>query len=129
VSATVQLARSSDTGADARNQAQLWAAASASVIVLLCLIWWASWHQDAILKIVHPYRVTRINLAEGTMDLVHGNRSYVVHCAEHCRNFTVGGFYGMKDAGAVLQHSQAGQVISFPIVEEETTFDVTGGHG
>lgn len=63
------------------------------------------------------------------MDLLHGKRSYVVRCAEHCGDFKVGGFYGMKDAGAVLQHSQAGQVISFPIVEEDTTFDVTGGHG
>ncbi|HVO59727.1 MAG TPA: hypothetical protein VMT53_02260 [Terriglobales bacterium] len=63
------------------------------------------------------------------MDLVHGTHSYVVRCAEHCRDFKVGGLYGMKDAGAALQHSQAGQTISFPIIEEQTTFDVTGGHG
>jgi len=129
VSASVQLGTSSETGGSAGKPTHLWAAASASAIVLLSLMFWASWYRDGIVNIVHPYRVTRINISEGTMYLVHGNRSYVVRCADHCSNFKVGGLYGMKDAGAVLQHSQAGQLISFPIVEEQTTFDVTGGHG
>jgi hypothetical protein len=63
------------------------------------------------------------------MNLVHGNHSYVVRCAEHCTEFKNGSFYRMDDAGAALQYTHAGQTISLPIIEEQTTFDVTGGHG
>jgi hypothetical protein len=53
----------------------------------------------------------------------------VVRCSEHCGEFTSGGFYRMDDAGAVLRYTHAGQTISLPIIEEQTRFDVTGGHG
>jgi hypothetical protein len=93
----------------------------------MMVLWWAG--RDGIVKTVHPYRVTHINTAEGTMGLLHGNRGYSVRCDQHCGYFHTGGFYQMDDAGAVLRYTRAGQTISLPIIEEQTTFDVTGGHG
>jgi hypothetical protein len=63
------------------------------------------------------------------MNLVHGKHTYVVRCSGHCTEFRSGGFYPLDDAGAVLRYTHAGQTISLPIIEEQTTFDVTGGHG
>lgn len=101
---------------------------SGSVIVLLiAAFWWAG--RDLIVQTVHPYRVTRINAAEATMNLIHGNHSYTVDCGQHCHDFQSGGLYRMDDAGAVLQYNRAGRTISLPIIQEEITFDVTGGRG
>jgi hypothetical protein len=35
----------------------------------------------------------------------------------------------MEDQGDVLNYTQGSKNLSFPIIEEETTFDAVGGHG
>jgi hypothetical protein len=129
VSATTQLVKSSEAGAATGKSVPLGITAAGCLLALLALWWWARSGPDVIVRTVAPYRVTHINVAEATMGLVHGNRSYVVRCREHCSEFSIGGYYRMDDAGAVLQYNHAGQALSFPIIEEQTTFDVTGGHG
>jgi hypothetical protein len=128
VSATTQLAKSSEAGAATAKAVQLGIAAAGCLLALLAW-WWARSGRDVIVRTVDPYRVTHLSVAEATMDLVHGKRSYVVRCGEHCSEFSIGSYYRMDDAGAVLQYNHAGQTLSFPIIEEQTTFDVTGGHG
>jgi hypothetical protein len=129
VGATTQLARSSESGAATGKSVRLWITTAGCVLAVLAVLWWVRSSRDVIARSVAPYRVTQINTAESTMSLVHGNHSYIVRCAEHCGEFTPGGFYGMDDAGAVLQYKHAGQTIFLPVIEEQTTFDVTGGRG
>jgi hypothetical protein len=127
VGAGTQVARSSEAGATHKS-AWLWIA-TAACLVLLPGLWVVRSSRNLIVRTVHPYRVSEINSSDATMHLVHGNHTYVVRCAGHCGEFRTGGFYRMDDAGAVLQYKHAGQAISLPIIEEQTTFDVTGGHG
>ncbi len=94
-----------------------------------CLIWWTTGGREFVQKAVHPFRVTHVDNSAGTMSLVHGNRSYIVRCDTHCSEFRAQRNYPMKDAGAVLEYGAAGQKLAFPIIEEETIFDVTGGRG
>lgn len=35
----------------------------------------------------------------------------------------------MEDLGGVLRYLQSGEKLTFPILEEQTTFDTAGGHG
>jgi hypothetical protein len=35
----------------------------------------------------------------------------------------------MKDVGDAVEYTGAGQKIELPILEEQVTFDTTGGHG
>ena len=128
MTATVQLARATEVPAAKAMSARLWIVVSTFVIVLLLAVFWRA-RRDLIVQAIHPYRVTRINTAEATMNLTHGNHSYVVACGQHCGDFQSGGFYRMDDAGAVLQYTRGGQTISLPIIQEEITFDVTGGRG
>jgi len=130
VSATVQLEKSAELGAAVPKAGQrISITVCVIALALASLWWWTASGRDWIVKNVHPYRVNRMDISGGTMSLVHGNHSYVVRCAQHCRDFKSGSFYSMKDAGAVLEYTHAGQTISLPIIEEETMFDLTGGHG
>ncbi len=90
---------------------------------------WEKFGREFILETVHPFRVTDIDVAAGTMRLVHGNDTYVVRCNEYCRQFQPAKTYPMKEVGAAVEYTGAGQVITLPIVEERTDFDVAGGHG
>ena len=128
VSASTQIAESPEPRGATTKSVRLWIIAGC-LIGLLGAWWWERSGRSLIVRTVHPYRVTHINSSDATIDLMHGNRSYVVRCSEHCGQFTVGGFYPMEDAGAVLRYTHAGQTISLPIVEEQTDFDVTGGRG
>lgn len=125
--ATTQLAKSSDAGAS--NSVRSWLIVAGCLIVLSGFLWWARSSPNFVIRTVDPYHVIHVNTADATMNLIHGNRSYVVRCSEHCGEFATGGFYPMDDAGAVLRYTHAGQTLSLPIIEEQTTFDVTGGHG
>ncbi len=129
MSATVQVERSLDKATAAHSQAQVWTVAGAAVIVVALLVWWAASNHPLIVNTVFPYQVTAVDAGDGSMSLVHGRRRYLVRCGEKCVDFKTGGLYRMNDVGAFLQYSRDGQNLSLPIIEEETTFDVTGGHG
>ncbi|HEX6501602.1 MAG TPA: hypothetical protein VF011_00040 [Terriglobales bacterium] len=129
MSTTVQFDKSAQATLAREHKIPLWLLAVFLVALALGITWWALSPRKFIIETVHPYRVTHINLGDKTMYLVHGNRSYVVRCQEHCGDFKPAGTYPMYDAGAALEYMRAGRKIIFPIIEEETTFDLTGGHG
>jgi hypothetical protein len=93
------------------------------------VLWWNRAGRELIRETVHPFRVTHINPAEGTMSLVHGNDRYIVRCAPRCAYFQPAGNYPMNDRGSALEYRRSGEIILLPIIEETTTFDTTGGHG
>ncbi len=99
------------------------------IFVAGVVIWWTLTEREFVLERVHPFHVSQINATSETMMLVHGNRSYVVRCGTQCALFQVENNYPMKDAGGFIEYSRRGQKFTFPIIEEQTTFDVTGGHG
>lgn len=97
--------------------------------ILLFGIWWTGGGRDLILRTVHPFLVIRVDANAGTMTLVHGNHTYVVRCDDRCTFFRPSSSYPMEDLGGVLRYLQSGEKLTFPILEEQTTFDTAGGHG
>jgi hypothetical protein len=130
VSATVQPAKSSTSSIRRATPLRLGALFSVSLVAgLFAVLWWTTSGREYIVRSVDPFRATGIDLTAGTLSMVHGNRRYVVRCDSHCGGFKVGGLYRMHDAGAALEYAGGVLKITLPIIEEQTTFDVTGGHG
>jgi hypothetical protein len=99
------------------------------LVLALGVVWLTPSFREFILQTVHPFRVIQIGIPPGTMSLVHGNRTYVVRCDQHCADFKVGSDYPMFDTGGAVEYTGAGQKMAFPVIEEQTKFDLTGGHG
>jgi hypothetical protein len=99
------------------------------IAVAASIMWWTRGGREFVQESVHPFRVTHIDRSAGTMTLVRGNRTYLVRCANDCLAFKAEGSYPMKDTGPLLEYRAAGHKLTLPIVEEETTFDVSGGRG
>jgi hypothetical protein len=130
VTTGVQLDKSSRNATPTPGRTRrLFLVVSLLLLLALAVVWWTTSGQEFVLETVHPFRVTQIKTSAGTMSLVHGQRTYVVRCDTHCTDFRPSSTYPMKDIGDAVEYSGAGQKIDFPILEEQITFDTTGGHG
>lgn len=130
MTATGQVAQSTDSAKVVSKSPRGWvlpaSILSAFIVATVCLL---TLGRGFLVETVHPFQVTQIDFSAHTMTLMHGKRTYVVKCEARCENFKLKGLYRMSDSGATLEYLEGGEKSAFPIIEEHTDFDVTGGHG
>jgi len=83
----------------------------------LVFLWSDDLHDELILLLQPPYRVTQVDAKGGTMTVEGVNEAFVVRCHDQCGSFTVGRKYAMLYHGSTLEFRSKGTKLAFEITE------------